>query len=32
MKNIYDFEKNLFELDLIILLNDLDIDNELINS
>ena len=32
MKNIYDFEKNLFELDLMILLNDLNIDNELINS
>lgn len=32
MKNIYDFEKNLFELDLMILLNDLNIDNKLINS
>lgn len=32
MKNIFDFEKNLFELDLMILLNDLNIDNKLINS
>lgn len=32
MKNIYDFEKNLFELDLMIILNDLNIDNKLINS